>query len=150
MPALSSNGTGWLITLFTSITFAFIGLVLPNTYKQTQKARPHNKTKLLNEFLGRHQLTYVTYFLALALTASWKYPIMPKLMILAIGLAMASYIVGVYLTVGQDGHFERGHGCIENCRVNIGFFRMLAVVWPNSISTAILLAAAVGITFTVA
>jgi hypothetical protein len=112
---MTPNGLNWLFALATSIGVAFLGLLVPNLYKQTQKPRPHNRQKFYNEFLARHQLAYTTFFTAVFLTADFRpgFGWIKKLFLLCLIFTLASYIIGVYLTVNQDDLFI-GHGCGEH------------------------------------
>jgi hypothetical protein len=153
MPSLSGSGANWLITLSTSFTFSLFGLLVPNFYKQTKKPRAHNKAKLLNEFLGRHQILYVTYFLAIALTAEFipQFAWVKKLITLGVGVTLLCYLLGVYLTVHQDDFFRRHHRCSDDdgCVVPVSKQRLATLIWPNAFTTTVLLAIAIVLAFIV-
>jgi hypothetical protein len=138
---ISANALNWLFTLATSISFAFIGILVPNLYKQTKTPRPHNRHKFLNEFLARHQLTYITFFIAVVLTADFKpgFEWVKKLFALALAMALSSYFIGVYFSVHQDDLL--GHGCGENgqCARGVSFPDVLKLCRINLLTTVILL-----------
>lgn len=152
MANLSTNGASWLIALSTSLMFSLLGLLVPNFYKQTKKPRAHNKPKLVNEFLGRHQLIYITYFLALSLTADFlpAHAWAKKLITLAIGTTFLAYVIGVYLTVHQDTYFE-AHNCPDDntCKNPVSLLTIVQMVWVNALTTIVLLAAAITAAFLV-
>lgn len=118
--SITPNGINWIFALATSIAFAFLGLLVPNLYKQVKTPRTHNRHKFINEFLARHQLTYTTFFAAVVLTAEFKSGAdsVKKLFGVALAFALGSYLIAVYLTVNQDDAFSE-HGCTEfgQCRV---------------------------------
>lgn len=156
MPLPSTNGGGWLIALFTSLAFALIGLVIPNLYKQINRPRAHNVPKLVNEFLARHQIAYITYFLALSFTADFipQYSMIKKLVNLLIALTFCSYSVGVFLNVKQDKLFDKFHrtACVdtEACCYTISAPQLLRLIWFNLLTGLSLLAAAIFAAYKVA
>jgi len=111
---ITTNGINWLWSLATSVSFAFLGLLVPNLYKQTRTPRPHNRAKFLNEFLARHLLVYTTYFAAIALTADFKigYEWIRKSFAFGLSITFGFYLVAMYITIHQDTFF-RAHGCAE-------------------------------------
>src|ERR1700675_102527 len=139
---ISANALNWIFTLVTSVSFSFIGILVPNLYKQTKAPRPHNRHKFLNEFLARHQLTYITFFIAVTLTAEFKpgFEWEKRLSGLAIAIALASYFIGVYFTIHQDDLFI-SHGCQEigTCAKNISFGDLFSFCWINLFTALFLL-----------
>lgn len=155
MPHLSTNGVNWIFTLAGSVFFSLLGLAVPNFYKQIGDPRAHNNAKLLNEFLARHQLIYVTYFLALSITAKFspRYDWMQKAVIPMMGLILVTYVAGVYLTVIQDKHrVFASHGCPAKgtCAYRLSGRQILSLAQWNAIAGIGLLILAVLATFTVA
>jgi hypothetical protein len=71
MAAFDEATISWLTVLVGTIIVSLLSVLLPNRYQQGQKPRSHNGIKLLNECLARHQLVYLTYFLALVMTANF-------------------------------------------------------------------------------
>jgi hypothetical protein len=114
---ISADAANWFFTLVTSISFAFIGLLVPNLYKQMKLPRSHNREKFVNEFLARHQLTYTTFFAAIALTAEFHpgYEWIKRMFALYLAITMGCYFIGVYFSVHQDDLFE----LLQLCRINL-------------------------------
>lgn len=102
---LSPAGGRWLATLATSVAFSLIGLLVPNLYRQSNEEllRAHNGIKFLNEFLARHLLAYITYFMALSLTATflpgWEWT--KTMMTFVVGTTLCFYVLGVYKTASS-------------------------------------------------
>lgn len=152
---LSTNGVNWLFTLSGSVFFSLLGLAVPNFYKQIGDPRPHNHAKLLNEFLARHQLIYITYFLALSITAQFapKYDWMKKAVIPMMGLILLTYVAGVYLTIIQDKHLVfASHNCPAKgaCGSHLSPKKILSLVKWNALAGIVLLTLAIWATFTIA
>src|SRR5260370_12720017 len=97
---ISPDGINWLEALATSISFAFLGLLVPNLYNQLKTPRPHNQEKFVNEFLARHQLTYTTFVAAIALAGDFKsgFDWLRKLFALALALTFAFYLAPLLLS----------------------------------------------------
>lgn len=135
-------------TLATSISFALLGTLVPNLYKQTKTPRPHNRHKFVNEVLARHQLTYTTFFAAVALTAEFKtgFEWAKRMFGVALAFTLIFYFVGNYFSVHQDDLFI-GHGCNEDghCTKAVSFFDLLKLCKINLITSAILLITAVSL-----
>lgn len=142
-PHLSAAGGRWLVTLVTSFAFSLVGLLVPNLYRQSSEElfRAHNGVKFLNEFLARHLLVYVTYFMALSLTASfvpeWEW--VKTLMTLVVAITIGCYSFGVYNSTHQDRFFAHHHGCaIKRCRIKISREDIWNLCWPNAIMAGVL------------
>ncbi len=151
---LSAAGGRWLVTLFTSIAFSLIGLLVPNLYRQSSEGllRAHNGIKFLNEFLARHLLGYLTYFMALSLTATfiagWEWT--KILMTLVVGITLSFYFFGVYKSTFQDRFFLDHHGCVNaQCRLRIDRRTVWELCWPNALMAISLLMVAVASTLLV-
>ena len=124
---------------------------MPNLLKQNndETRRPHNGVRFLDEFLGRHLLAYITYLMALALTA----PLLPtwagaKLAIsFVVGLAFLFFVLGVYLATRHENFFSRHHGCAgKNCRIKIPRRDIWKLSKFNAIMAAIMFFTALGAT----
>src|SRR5260370_20138189 len=104
---ISPDGISWLEALATSISCEYLGLLVPNLYKQLKTPRPNNQAKFVNEFLARHQLTYTTFVAAIALAGDFKvgFDWIRKLFALGIALTFGFYLAAVFLTISQDAFF---------------------------------------------
>ena len=68
MAAFDEATIRWLTVLGGAVVVSLLSVLVPNRYHQGRNPRTHNGIKLLNECLVRHQLVYLTYFLALVMT----------------------------------------------------------------------------------
>jgi magnesium-transporting ATPase (P-type) len=122
---LSPAGWRWINTLFTSLAFSLMGIAAPNFFKQTSdsRRRSHNGVKFLNEFLARQLLLYVTFFMALALTAELRTAVqgVKVWVTFVVSLTLVGYLFGVYLSTVQDRFFRDHHNCedLPGCSVPI-------------------------------
>jgi hypothetical protein len=143
---ISADAVNWLFTLVTSISFAFIGLLVPNLYKQVRKPRSHNREKFVNEFLARHQLTYTTFFAAIALTAEFQpgFDWVKRMFAIYLAITMGCYFFGVYFSVQQDDIFVN-HGCIDSgrCPTTISVEEFLRLCRTNLCTSVFLFASAI-------
>src|SRR5206468_2064027 len=129
---LSANASGWLYALLTSILFALVGLLVPNLLRQSRKKRAHNFLKFWNEYFARHQLSYITFYLAILFTASFFPSFDKRSLAIPVGLTFAFYVVGVYLSsIYQDDVLKKDHQCPddETCDKAAPKFKVL---WPNT------------------
>ena len=114
------------------------GLLIPNLYRQSNEelSRAHNGVKFWNEFLARHLLVYVTYFMAMSLTATfisgWEW--IKAFSTLVVAIAIGCYCFGVYNSTHQDKFFAYQHGCSNRkCRLKIGWRAIWKLTWKNAI-----------------
>src|SRR5260370_18505330 len=149
---ISPDGISWLEALATSISFAFLGLLVPNLYKQLESPRRHNEAKVVNEFLAVHEVTYTTFVAAIALAGDFKvgFDWIRKLFALGIALTFGFYLAAVFLTISQDAFFTP-HGCKEGgtCGIKVKGTDVLRLTWPSLLMSLILLIVCVLITFAI-
>jgi hypothetical protein len=151
---ISSAGGRWLVALITSGAFALIGILVPNLYRQASEElrRAHNGVKILHEFLARHLLIYITYFMALSLTATfyphWEWT--KTMLTLIVGITIACYVLGVYLSTYHDRFFISHHACPgKDCHVEITGKDVWKLCRVNAIMAGALLLIGVGSIFIV-
>lgn len=132
-------GTGhWLVTLATSLLFSAVGLAVPNFYQQkSRKRRSHNGLRFTHEFLGKHLLIYVTFFMALGITAEFriKRETAQGLMLVIVAGTFLAYTYAVYAASEQDEFFDQKHGCanISDCDGLINSDDAWKLLKPNAV-----------------
>jgi hypothetical protein len=102
----------WLGFLLAAITFAVLGVLFPNWFKQAANPRAHNSVKLLNECLARHQFAYFTFFVAIYLAAKFQPNRADVIKIFnwfAIALSFGFYGYGVFASALQDRKIAKHH-----------------------------------------
>lgn len=117
MAAFDEATIRWLTVLVGAIIVSLLSVLLPNRYQLGRKPRSHNGIKLLNECLARHQLVYLTYFLALVMTANFG----PELSwfrntlgVVGIPLVILFYSEGVWSTTKHDEWIKQHHICVND------------------------------------
>lgn len=114
MAAFDAATISWLIVLAGAIIVSLLSVLIPNRYHQGRNPRTHNGIKLLNECLARHQLVYLTYFLALVMTADFGQELSwfkNLLGVVGIPLVMLFYSEAVWSTTKHDEWIGQHHTC---------------------------------------
>ena len=151
MLPLSDNVLHWLFVLSTALVFALLGLLAPNLFAQiSNKRRSHNKIKFANEFLGRHQLSYITYLLGVCLTSNFKSFWVHDALILLNAITFISYLIGTYFVHIQDRVFQP-HSCDTNpsCQIALSTWNKFRLLGYNAIAGPVLLLLCIWVAFTV-
>lgn len=138
--------------LVTSVGISYLGLRVPAELSELRKPRSHNEQKFLLEFLGRHQLAYFTYFLAVGFGANFwsKYVWMKKALIPFVVLNFIFYIRGTSKASTVEELFSRlpGHSCdrwfCTTALTTEQRYRLYLFGW---VSTAIIALAAIAVAF---
>ena len=155
MPHISTNGANWILALSGSLVFSLLGLLVPNVFSQLSDPRAHNRAKLLNEFLARHQLIYITFFLALSITSKFSsnYDWVKNAAIPMMGIILLTYVIGVYSAAIQDKHrIFTSHQCLAKgiCSVALKPREIMSLVSLNAIAAIFLLIISILVTIAVA
>lgn len=100
----------WVFVLFGSIVLSLYGVAVPNRLKQRTKPRSHNGVKLFNDSLARHQLSYLMFFLTLAIAAPLG-NLSKKFCSILVFIAAFIYYEGV----SQSTDFGDSDNLHENC-----------------------------------
>jgi hypothetical protein len=121
--------------------------------RQHRTPRAHDEEKFWVEFLGRHQLTYFTYFLAVGFGANFwlKYGWMKKALIPFVILNFIFYIRGTSKAVRVDDLFSQlpGHSCRHSadCTKSLTNAQGRSLYLFGLVTTAIILLVASGVIF---
>ncbi len=117
---------------------------------QHHNPRTHNALKLVNECLGRHQLSYLSFYLTLLVVGKLSAPI-PRYLAIGLLLSLVFFVVGVRLSSGQDRKIAALHGqCApgpHDCAVAFSRHLKLRIIGWNIFLSVLSFVGAAGIAF---
>ena len=114
-----------------------------NFLLEKKRPRKHNKLKLINECLARHQLAYVIWYISLAtlmnlggLTYHESF-VSRNAVTLGLLLSALLWFGSVNVVAGQDEIISDAHQCVPKCK---GSWQLsLRALWLNGLMAAICL-----------
>lgn len=139
----------WIFVLLGSIVLSIYGVAVPNRLKQRTKPRSHNGIKLFNDFLARHQLSYLMFFLTLAIAAQLG-PLSKKFCSILVLIAAFFYYEGVSQSTDLGDSDDLHENCTgPTCRASLSFAKGFRFCRLNICMSLLLLLLAIVYSFLV-
>jgi hypothetical protein len=136
----------WVLVLFGSILLSLYGVAVPNRLKQRTHPRCHNGIKLFNDFLARHQLSYLMFFLTLVIAAQLG-NLSKKFCVVLVLLSAFFYYEGVSQStdLGDSNLHDNCDG--PKCKVSFSFVQRFGFCKLNIFFSSLLLLLAIVYSF---
>jgi len=135
----------WIALLASTITWGLVGTTGANLV--AGQKRSHNRVKLINECLARHQLSYTTFYFSLVIAIK-ELPEPVGLVISTLaGIAILFFLGGLALTKDPVAKLGKlGHDCAnDGCAADLGGSAIWRLLRGNILLTAVSFLVAVAV-----
>lgn len=133
----------WAALLIVTIASSILGAFYAGLFSQLKNSRPHYKTRLFNECLGKHLLAYFLFFYSISVGGKFgsNEPWMKSAAWCGALISLIVYGYGLYSIAVQEDKIDKHHSCAKGCEVKLPFYLRLQVWGLNLLFASLLLVA---------